>query len=135
MVDLFALNITTPEKAFYSGNISSLIITTTEGEMGVLAGHMLMVVALAIAPVRFLEEDGIWKEAALSGGFAQIKGSDVQILADSAEWPEEIEINRALEAKKRAEERLHSRLNEVEYMRTRVALQRALNRLEVVRKK
>ena len=128
----FTLNISTPEKAFYSGDVESLVITTTEGEMGVLSNHSLMVVALDTAPIRFKTEQG-WRVAALAGGFAQIKGERVDILAHSAEWPEEIETNRALEAKKRAEERLRARLNEVEYLRSKVALRRAIMRLNVAK--
>ena len=126
----FTLKIFTPEKVFYSGYVKSLVITTTEGEMGVLAHHSLMVVALETAPIRFKTEEG-WQVAALAGGFAQIKGKQVDIFAHSAEWPEEIETSRALEAKKRAEDRLRTRLNEEEYLRSKVALQRAIMRLNV----
>ena len=134
MAEHFLLNISTPENVFYSGEAESLVITTTEGEMGVLPGHALMVVALDIAPVKFKTKDE-WYEAAISGGFAQIAGDRVDILADAAEWPDDIEVNRALEAKNRAEERLRSHLNEVEYVRSQLAKRRALTRLAVVKKK
>ena len=126
--------ISTPEKEFFSGEVESLVITTTEGEMGVLPGHMLMVVALDIAPIKFKTRDE-WYEAAISGGFAQIKGDRVDVLADTAEWPEDIEVNRALEAKQRAEERMQSYQNEVEYLRSQLAKRRALARLAVVNKR
>ena len=134
MAEHFFLNISTPEKEFFTGEAESLIITTTEGEMGVLPNHELTIVALDIAPIRFKTGEG-WRAAAISGGFARISGRHVDILADSAEWPEEIEVNRALEAKRRAEERLHSQLNEIEYLRSQVAKRRALTRLAVVNKK
>ena len=134
MAENFTLIISTPEKEFFSGETDSLIITTTEGEMGVLARHELMVVALDVAPVRFkVGED--WREAAVSGGFAQIKAEHVLILADTAEWPEDIEINRALEAKTRAEERIVRRASEIEFLRSQAALRRALTRLMVGGKK
>lgn len=128
------LTITTPEKLFFSGNVEALTLTTTEGEMGVLPNHISMVVALETAPVKMKTETG-WREAAISGGFAQIKGDQTVILADAAEWPEEIEANRALEAKKRAEERLQAHLSEVEYLQSQVALRRAMTRLSVAKKK
>jgi len=134
MAEQFILNISTPEKVFYSGDVESLVIATTDGEMGVLPGHVLTVVALDIAPIRFRAGDE-WHEAAISGGFAQIKGDHVDILADAAEWPEDIEVNRALEAKRRAEERLQSQLNEVEYIRSQLAKKRALARLAVVNRR
>lgn len=130
----FMLHISTPEKVFYSGSVESLVLTTTEGEMGVLDKHVLMVVALETAPISMKTEQG-WKQAALSGGFAQIKGSQVVILADTAEWPEEIEVHRAQEAKKRAEERLLARRSEIEFMQSQVALKRAIMRINVGKSK
>jgi len=135
MADRFTLNISTPEKEFFSGEVEGLIITTPEGEMGILPGHMLMVVALDIAPIKIKMPDTEWQEAAVSGGFAQITGEHVDILAETAEWPEEIEVNRVLEAKRRAEERLQSHLNEVEYVRSQLAKRRALARLAIVNRK
>jgi F-type H+-transporting ATPase subunit epsilon len=129
----FTLQITTPDKEFFSGEVESLVLATEDGEMGVLAHHQLTVTTLGAAPIRFKTAEG-WREAALTGGFAQIKGGSVHILADTAEWPEEIEVNRALEAKRRAEERLRTHLSEVEFLRTQVALQRAITRLSVVKK-
>lgn len=133
-METFTLNISTPERVFFDGPAESIVLTTTEGEMGVMSRHMLMVVALETAPIRIKTESG-WRTAALSGGFAQITGNQVVILADTAEWPEEIEISRAEEAKKRAEERLQARRSEVEYMQSQVALKRAIIRLNVVGKK
>ncbi|MDR1193505.1 MAG: ATP synthase F1 subunit epsilon [Peptococcaceae bacterium] len=130
MTKTFLLSITTPEKQFYNGPAESLVITSHDGEKGIWPGHLSMVVALAIAPVRF-KVAGQWKLAALTGGFARVRSDRVIILADTAEWPEEIEINRALSAEKRAEERLQTRLSRVEYLRSRIALERAHLRLTV----
>ena len=124
------LHIATPERDFYDGDVESVTLVSTDGELGVLAGHMPTVVALNAAPVRF-KEGGSWREAALTGGFAEIENDGVTILSDTAEWPEEIELNRAVEARRRAEERIQARNNEVEYMRSMVALQRALTRIAV----
>ena len=126
----FILNISTPERQFFNGPAEALRVCSTQGEIGVLPGHVSMVVALDAAPMH-IKTGGEWKLAALSDGFARITATQVTILADAAEWPEEIEENRALAAKKRAEERLQSRLSEVEYVRSRIALQKALVRLTV----
>lgn len=130
MADSFMLNISTPERQFYSGRVESIIIASLDGEIGILPGHLSMVVALASAPAK-IKADGKWHIAAVSGGFARIKPDKVVILADTAEWPEEIEENRALEAKKRAEERMQAHVSEIEYMHSRIALERALMRLTV----
>lgn len=126
----FYLHIATPEKDFFADVVESLVLTTTDGELGVMAGHASMAVALASAPMRIKTKDE-WRCAAIIGGFARIKKDYVIVFADSAEWPEDIEESRALEAKRRAEERLHAQQSEIEYMRSRVALERALARLTV----
>jgi len=128
------LNIATPAREFFDGDVESVVLTSTDGGLGVLAGHMPTVVALVAAPLKF-KKDGEWREAALSGGYAEIDNDRVSVLADAAEWPEEIEVNRALEAKRRAEERIRERQSEIEYMRSLIALQRALTRLSVSKKR
>ena len=128
----FKLHIATPEKDFFDGEAECVIMATPFGEIGVLPGHVPSLVALSAAPIR-IQQAGLWKEAALSGGFAEITNDRVTILADSAEWPEEIEVARALEAKRRAEERIMAMHSGVEYMRTLVALQRALTRISVAK--
>lgn len=126
----FYLHIATPEKDFFGSMVDSLVLTTTDGELGVMAGHASMVVALASAPMRIKTAQG-WRSAAIIGGFARIKPDYVIVFADTAEWPEDIEESRALQAKQRAEERLQAKQSEIEYMRSRVALERALARLTV----
>jgi F-type H+-transporting ATPase subunit epsilon len=124
------LSIETPEKVFFQGNVEALTLSTPEGEMGVLDSHMLMVVALGTAPMRIKTADG-WRVAALSGGFAHIKGTEVVVLADTAEWPEDIEINRAIEDKRKAEEAIRARHSEIEYIQAMVALKKAVLRLSM----
>lgn len=130
----FNLIISTPQRLFFSGEAEQVIITSTEGEMGVLPGHVPMVVAIESSPIKIKTAEG-WREAALSDGFAKINGDSVVIVADTAEWPEEIEFNRAVEAKSRAEERMQQKLSEIEYVRSQIALKRALARIKVTHKK
>ena len=126
----FQLEIATPEKEFFTGPVESLVINTIDGDLGVLAGHVPMVVALSSGAMQIKTPDG-WREAAVIGGFARINPEYVIVFADTAEWPEDIELSRALDAKRRAEERLLVKQSELEYMRSRVALERALARLMV----
>lgn len=133
-METFNLIISTPQRLFYSGEAEQIILTSTEGEMGILPGHVPVVVAIESSPIRIKTAEG-WREAALSDGFAQIRGDEVAIIADTAEWPEEIEFNRAVEAKARAEERITHKHSEIEYLRSQVALKRALARLKVTHKK
>lgn len=132
MASTFYLEIVTPDRKFFSDEVEMLVLKTPEGEIGILAGHMPMVAAVAIGPIRILK-DGEWTEAVLSEGFMEVKQDRTVILADTAEWPHEIDINRAKAAEERARERLQSQISRVEYMRSQAALQRAASRLKVTR--
>lgn len=130
MASTFFLEIVTPEKKFFSGDVEMVILKTPEGEMGILEGHTPMVVAIAVGPVK-IKKDGEWQEAILTEGFMEIKQDKTIILTDTAEWPHEVDIARAKAAKERAEERLRRQLDQVEHMRSQSALARALARLKV----
>jgi F-type H+-transporting ATPase subunit epsilon len=109
-----------------------VILKTPEGEMGILKDHTPMVVAVSIGPIR-IQKDGEWLEAVLSEGFMEIKQDKTVVLVDTAEWPNEIDINRAKAAKERAEERLQRQLSQAEYVRSKAALAKAMARLRVSR--
>jgi F-type H+-transporting ATPase subunit epsilon len=132
MANTFALEVLTPDRSFFTGDVEMIIIETPDGQMGVLRNHVPMVAAVAIGPMRILK-DGQWLEAALSEGFMEVKQDKTIILCDTAEWPNEIDANRAKAAEERARERLQNQLSNVEYMRSQAALQRALSRLKVTK--
>ncbi len=91
---------------------------------------MPMVVAVSIGPIK-IQKDGKWTEAFISEGFMEVMQDKTVILADTAEWPNEIDANRAKAAEERARERLQRKLSHIEYMRSQAALQRAITRLRV----
>ncbi len=126
----FYLEIVTPERTFFSGEVEMVIFKAPDGEIGVLGNHTPMVAAVSPGPVR-IKKDGEWLEAALTEGYVEVTREKTIILTDTAEWPEEIDVNRARAAKERAEERLHSQLSRIEYMRSQAALARALTRIKV----
>lgn len=126
----FFLEIVTPTRKFFSGEVEMVVLRTPEGELGILKGHVPMVAAIAVGPMRLLL-DGEWLEAFLSEGFMEVKPDRTIILSDTAEWPHEIDINRALAAKRRAEERLHSKISKIEYLHSQAALARAAARLKI----
>lgn len=124
------LVIKTPEKSFYEGPVEQVIVETPDGQIGILPNHMYMATACVPGPMAF-KVDGKWKHAFLSEGFISIDADKVAILADTAEWPEEIDANRARRAEQRALERLQGQLSHQDYIRSRAALQRAFARLKV----
>lgn len=133
MADKFLeLRIITPDRVFYEGNVEMVEFNTTEGQIGVLPGHIPMTVILKPGILHVYEAEAE-KEAALHSGFVEILPERVTILAEVIEWPEEIDAARAEEAKNRAEERLRSRTPETDVMRAETALLRAMARIEVLR--
>jgi F-type H+-transporting ATPase subunit epsilon len=130
MANTFNLDIVTPERKFFSGDIEEIVLKTPEGEIGILAGHTSMVIAVAVGPIR-IKKDGDWIEAVLTDGFMEIRQGKTVILTDTALWPNEVDLDRAESAKRRAEERLERQLSRIESMRSQAALARALARLKV----
>lgn len=128
----FTLRIITPERVFYEGAVDMVEFNTTEGEIGVLPGHIPMTVFLLPGLLTIHEEQGP-KWAALHSGFAEILPEGVTILAEVVEWPEEINRTRAEAARDRAEARLKKHEAGVDIGRAEVALRRALARIEALR--
>lgn len=129
----FHLEVITPERKFYSGEAESIVFKTVDGEIGVLAKHAPTVVAVSVGPLK-INADGKWIEAVVTDGFAEIMPDKVILLTDTAEYPEEIDINRAKAAKQRAEERLQRQISNIEYTRSKAALARAMARLKATSK-
>ena len=129
----FAVEIVTPARVVYSGQVQSLQAPGTEGSFGVLAGHMPLLTSLKVGALRFSEEDGDRVQMAVSGGFAEVGQERITVLAETAELAEEIDTRRADSSRQRAEERLNRRHEEdgVDVARAQAALSRALNRLRV----
>jgi len=132
MASTFLLEIATPDRKFFSGEVEMVILRTPEGYMGIMKDHAPMVVAVDIGPIK-IEQNGKRLEAFLSEGFMEITKEKTIILCDTAEWPDEIDTNRAKAAKERAEERLQRKLSQIEYIRSRTALARAMARLKVTK--
>lgn len=128
----FHLRIITPERMFYEGDVDMVEFNTTEGEIGVLPGHIPLTVIVKPGILVITEKDGE-KEAALHSGFAEILPEGITILAEIIEWPDEIDEQRAEAAMNRAKERLASRTPETDIARAETALQRAMARIEVLR--
>jgi F-type H+-transporting ATPase subunit epsilon len=130
----FFLEVLTPERKFFSGEAEGVVFKAIDGEMGVLAKHAPTVAAVDVGTLK-INAQGKWIEALVTEGFAEIMPDKVVILVDTAEYPEEIDINRARAAKDRAEERLQKQLSQIEYMRSKTALARAMARLKVTNKR
>ena len=129
MAEVFRLQVITPDRKFYQGDVQMVELTTTEGQIGVYARHIPLTAVVAPG-ILTIHEDGEKKTAALMSGFVQIMPEEVTIMAEVVEWPDEIDENRAKEAKTRAERRIQSHDAEMDVARAELALKRALVRLE-----
>ena len=132
MAASFSLSVVTPEKVFFDGETSQIIVRTTEGDIGILANHTSLVADLPSGPLKVRQEDGGWRTAAISTGLLKVGGNKVSILANAVEWADEIDVEWA----KRSEEDARRRLKEMQHDkleldRAELKLQRALNRLSV----
>ena len=101
---------------------------TVEGEIGVYPGHIPLAAVLTPG-IMTIHNDGEVKKAALHSGFVKISQDSIMVLAEIAEWPDEIDINRANEAKLRAERRLDGSKSGIDIQRAEAALKRSLTRI------
>lgn len=129
----FHLRIITPDRLFYEGDVDMVEFNTTEGEIGVLPGHIPLTVIVKPGILIISEKGGEEKHAALHAGFAEILPEGITILAEIIEWPKEIDEHRAEEAMHRAQDRLASKTPETDVARAETALLRAMARIEVLK--
>lgn len=109
-------------------------LNTADGQVGIYPGHIPVIVGIAPGILKIHEGSEV-KKAALLTGFMEILPEKVIILAESADWPEDIDGARANEARIRAERRLKEGSSEVDVARAEAALQRALVRLSLLEEK
>ena len=128
------VSVVTPDGLVYESDVEMVSTKAQSGELGILPGHIPMVAPLQIGAVR-LKNDGKTELVAVSGGFLEVRPEKVTILAQSAEQSDEIDLERAKRAKDRAEQRLQThKQDHVDFRRAELALQRALNRINVSEK-
>ncbi len=128
----FDLEIITPDRVFWKGQALMLELNTTEGEVGIYKRHIPMTMILQPGVMKIHVEGGT-KEAAVHAGFLEILPEKITVMAEVAEWPEEIDINRAKEAELRAQRRLQTHDPKIDTSRAEIALKRAIARLEVAK--
>ena len=125
---IFTVEIITPDRIFYKGEGDMIEFTTAVGEIGVYKKHIPLTTVVKIHKTG--EDDVI---AAVHSGFAEILPDKVTLLAEIAEWPDEIDKGRAEAAMKRAEERLANKTEAIDVKRAEFALRKALVRLDIAK--
>jgi F-type H+-transporting ATPase subunit epsilon len=136
--DSIELIIVTPERQLLRQSVAGVTLPGADGQLGVLPGHAPLITELGIGELTYVPKGGTETgHLAILSGFAEVLGERVTILAETAERAEEIDLDRAEKARKRAEERLASASTDpnVDWRRATVALQRSLIRIQVARKR
>jgi F-type H+-transporting ATPase subunit epsilon len=129
----FKLEIVTPDRAFFSDEVDMAILRGIEGEFAVLKNMAPLITPLDIGKIR-IKIGNEEKVVAIAGGYVTVSKDKTTVIADSAEWPEEIDVERAKRAKERAEKRLNEKKEGIDILRAELALKRAINRLNIAEK-
>ena len=132
------LVIVTPERQLLREKVAEVTLPGAGGCLGILPGHAPLITELGIGELTYRTKNASEPaHLAIISGFAEVLGDRVTVLAETAERPEEIDLARAEEAKKRAEQRLASAASDpnVDWGRAAIALQRSLIRIQVARKR
>lgn len=126
------LKITTHERVVFDADVDEIYSKGTQGEFGILPGHIPFMSALDIGITKVVV-DGKPERFTTMGGVFQLTGNKALILTQAAERAEEIDVERAEEAKRRAQERLENESDNMDVQRAEIALSRALARLKATK--
>lgn len=130
----FYLEIITPEKVVFKGEVDEVLIPTQKGQIGILPHHVDFLTQLTPGELHIKHNESE-QIIALSGGFVEVSGGKVTVLADYAIHSKDIDEAKAMKAKKRAEEILKERISEEDFALAQSELQRSLLELHVAKRR
>jgi len=131
MAEKLLFEVVTPDRKLLSAEADVVVLPGVEGQFGVLAGHVPFLSALDVGEM-YYRDGGKTEYLSVSGGFAEVTGKKVTIVAEAAEMGREIDIERARKAMERAEKRLATAKTEnIDWARAEAALRRAIMRMKV----
>ena len=128
------LEIVTPERLAYSGEVDSVVLPGAEGEMGVLPHHAPLLATLGVGELR-IRKGGEEEFFAIAGGFVQVRPDKVVVMAETADMASEIDLEKAQEARREAEQALESGDQDVNLEAARIALAGALLRIRLAERR
>jgi F-type H+-transporting ATPase subunit epsilon len=128
---LYRFEVYTPYRRFFADEVEAVTLTLSDGEITVYANHSFFTAPVVTGILKIKDKTGIWKNAFVAEGFLEVKSHNTILMADAAEWPGEIDRERALAAKQKAEETLGSSVFKFESSAAHAALCRAEFRLRV----
>lgn len=125
------LKIVSPDGEIFSGEAKSIIVTTVNGELQVLAGHADLIAPLATGRAKLTLSDGTERSAATSGGFILVSKEETKVVTTTFEFADEIDLKRAEAAKRSAEEALKNAKEAADIEVANAKLGRAISRISV----
>jgi len=129
MPKLFNLKILTPEREFFDGDVEGVSVDAPDGNVMILADHAPFIMPVIIGHIK-IKQNEKWETSVNTDGFMEVRHDGVVIFVQACEHPAEIDARRAEEALKRAEEHLRQKQSMSEYKQSKVALARAMARLQ-----
>jgi len=130
MSKIFNLKIFTPEREFFDGDVEAVTAHAPDGSVMILADHAPFIMPVSVGIIG-IKKDDVWESSVNSEGFLEVHHKGVLIFVQSCEHPDEIDRRRAEEARKRAEEHLRQKQSMSEYKQSKIALARAMARLQI----
>jgi F-type H+-transporting ATPase subunit epsilon len=131
MAALFPFEVYTPYRIFYSDSVKAIVLTLIDGDAAVYANHAPFTAPVLPCLLKIQGRDEIWKTAFIAEGILEVRSHKTFLISDAAEWPSEIDYERAKAAKERAEETLKGGILKFEAETTAASLRRANMRIKV----
>jgi F-type H+-transporting ATPase subunit epsilon len=125
------LEVVTPQNAIVSEEVQIVVAPGSEGEFGALKGHTTFLTSLKVGTLRYKDVNGKERFLFINGGFAEVLPDKVTILAESAERRQDIDVQRATDAKTRAEKRISAKAADTDLLRAEAALRRSIHRISI----
>ncbi len=133
MADKLTLEVITPERLVLRESVDEVVVPGLDGELGILPEHTALISQLKTGVLTYRQGTAS-KQLHVSGGFVEVQADGVAVLSDVAERPEEIDLARAEAARERAEKRMKSVGDDVDFRRAELKLQRAIVRIQLAGK-
>jgi F-type H+-transporting ATPase subunit epsilon len=131
MATLFSFEVHTPYRPFFKEEVEALTLTLVDGEIGVYANHSPFIAPVTTGILRLKDKKGEWRSAYISDGIIEVKNHKTVLVTDTAEWPDEIDKERAEASCKQAEEDLKNSTLKFEIDRAKEKIRRSEFRLKV----
>ena len=129
MAAQFTFEVYTPYRLFYSGMIEMVILTLSDGDAAICANHSHLTAPVTPCVLKIKDSNGIWKFAFIAEGILEVSSHKTVLISDTAEWPEEIDYERAMAAREKAEKTLATATLKFETETAAASLKRAAMRI------